>query len=86
MSKVLCFSYERMFYPDNILSGPGSRLWEIAQTLKRKGHKITIAELNHDKDYTKDGIKFISWDTQRLKNIEKEFDVAFLPLSAYVDQ
>ena len=86
MSNVLCFSYERMFYPNNILSGPGSRLWEISQALKRKGHKITIAELSHEKDYTKEGVKFIDWDTQRLKNIDKEFDVAFLPLSVYMNQ
>ena len=86
MSRVLCFSYERLFYPNNILSGPGSRIWELACALKRKKHKVTIAELNHEKDYEKDGIKFISWDTQKLKNIKKEFDVAFILLSAYVGQ
>lgn len=75
-----------MFHPNGILSGPGSRLWEIALALKRQNNNITIAELNHEKDYTKEGIKFISWDNQRLKNIDKEFNVAFLPLSAYVHQ
>ncbi|MBT3408335.1 glycosyltransferase [archaeon] len=86
MSKVICFSYERMFHLDGILSGPGSRLWEIANALKKKGHIVTIAQLEHDKDYTKNGIDFISWDTKSLKNIETEFDVAFLPLSAYVNK
>jgi len=84
MTRVLCFSYERLFYPNGILSGPGYRLWEIASALQRKGHKITIAELDHKKDYKKDNIEFISWDTERLHNIDKEFDVAFIPLSAYV--
>jgi glycosyltransferase involved in cell wall biosynthesis len=86
LSKVICFSYERMFHPFGILSGPGSRLWEIAQSLKRKGHKVTIAQLNHTSNFTKEGINFISWDTQRLSKIESEFDVAFLPLSAYMNQ
>ena len=85
MSKVLCFSYERLFYPDNRLSGPGSRLWDIATTLKNN-HNVTIAELDHDKDYSKKGIKIIGWDMQSLKNIEKEYDVAFIPISAYIDK
>lgn len=85
MSKVLCFSYERLFYPNDILSGPGSRLWEIALALKRKKHDVTIAQLNHEKDYEKEGIKFISWDTLTLKHINR-YDVAFIPISTYVDQ
>ena len=86
MAKVLCFSYERLFFPNNIMSGPGHRLWQIALILKKKGHKVTVAQLNHDKDYTKQGIKFISWDTNSLKSIKKVYDVAYLPLSAFVDQ
>jgi glycosyltransferase involved in cell wall biosynthesis len=86
MAKILCFSYERLFCPNNIISGPGFRLWEIAQILLKKGHKVTIAQLNHDKNYSKQGIKFISWDTETLKNIQKEYDVAYLPLTSFVDQ
>ncbi|NTV23609.1 MAG: glycosyltransferase [Nanoarchaeota archaeon] len=84
MSRVVCFSYERMFYPDDKLSGPGYRLWAIATSLTKKGHKVSIAELSHAKDYLKEGISFISWDSIRLKDIQKEFDVAIVPLSAYV--
>jgi len=84
MSRIVCFSYERLFYPDNILSGPGLRLWEMASALKRKNHKVNIAELNHERDYTKEGINFISWDPISLRNIEKQYDSAIILLSAYV--
>ena len=83
MSKIIFFSYERMFYPKDMLSGPGARIWEMANALKRRKHKITIAQMKHEKDFTKNDIKFISWDPITLKNIGKEYDVAFIHLSAY---
>jgi glycosyltransferase involved in cell wall biosynthesis len=86
MSRVLCFSYERLFHPDENLSGAGYRLYQVAMYLKKKKHQVTIAQRNHDADHERDGIRFIGWDPRSLKGIKKDFDCAYLPLSAYSNE
>ena len=77
MSRVIIFSYEPIF-PEHGSSGPSIRNWEIAKALTRRGHKVTIAEWDHSKDYTKNNIKFIKWDEKELKDISKKFEVSLI--------
>jgi glycosyltransferase involved in cell wall biosynthesis len=83
MSRIIIFSYEEVF-PEYGSSGPSIRNWEIAKALTRRGHKVTIAEKEHKKDYIKNKIKFISWDEDLLNNIEENFDVALIQNSHLV--
>jgi len=85
MSRVIIFSYEPIF-PEYGSSGPSIRNWEIAKALTRRGHKVTIAEWGHSKDYTKNGIKFIKWDEKELEDISKRFDVTIIQESHAVSE
>jgi glycosyltransferase involved in cell wall biosynthesis len=82
MSKIIMFSYERLFSERGISSGPSARLFEFARVLNKKGHKITILETSHEKDYTKEGISIKGIDETNLAKID-EFDCAFVMNSNY---
>ncbi|MBN2367820.1 glycosyltransferase [Candidatus Woesearchaeota archaeon] len=80
MSKILMFSYEKLFSDRGIMSGPSSRLWEFALALRKKGHDVSIIEEVHDEDYSKDGIEILGKGV--LEDV-REYDAAFVPNSNF---
>ena len=76
MSRVILFSYTKVFV-GGIAFGPTIRIFEIAKALKKKGHKVVIAEPGRKKEEIIEGIKFIPRTTKLLKSVKKDFDVAY---------
>ncbi len=76
MSRVILFSYTKVFV-GGITFGPTIRTFEIAKALKKKGHKVVIAEPDRKREEIIDGIRFIPRTTKLLKSIKKDFDVAY---------
>lgn len=77
MARVILFSHRPVF-KENLISGPGIRIFEIAKSLQKKGHKVTIAEKGNEKEHQKSKIKLIPWNKNLLKKINNKYDVAIL--------
>ncbi len=77
MSKIVIFSHKPIFQK-GLISGPGIRVFKIAKALQKKGHIVSIAELERKKKEIKEKINFILWNEDLLNNINKKYDVAFI--------
>ena len=77
MSKIILFSHRPVFQK-GLTSGPGIRIFEIAKALAEKGHKVSLAEKEREKQEVKNKVKFIAWNEELLEDINKKFDVVFI--------
>lgn len=80
MSHVLVISPESMPIGENLSGGPGIRYWEMAHSLARLGHKVTVAVPADEYTgiYTGE-IELISWTIENLPEICLPEDAVILP-------
>jgi len=79
MSRVIFFSHKKIFEKGKN-SAADIRFWEMAKLLANKGHKVTMAEKQREREETNSSIKFIGWKKALLSNIAEQYDVAIVPI------
>ena len=80
MSNILVLLADRIFSEDGNALGPGLRSLEMAKSLARCGHQVTIAEpgLNPNQNkphFPLPSLQIIDWNRRNLNSIVKENDV-----------
>ena len=76
MSRIVLFAYTKVFV-GGIAFGPTIRVFEIAKSLKKKGHEVVIAEPERKDEEIIEGIKFVPRNSKLLNTLSKNFDVAY---------